>query len=197
MRAAEDRSQIARAQSDQFRRELAESEREVQSQQAKIQQAESSLYGGGVRNPKELEDLQRDIASLRRHLTTLEERQLESMANAENSDAVLLAVDADLQVLDARLGDQHRQLIEEQASLTKDVQRLDAERQAVVSALAKQALEVYENLRVQRRGVAVAEVSDDTCTACGTILSAALQQNARSATAIANCPSCGRILYAD
>ena len=31
---------------------------EVQSQRIKIEQAESSLYGGSVRNPKELQDLQ-------------------------------------------------------------------------------------------------------------------------------------------
>ena len=44
------------------------SEDEAQSQQIKIQQAELSLYGGLVRNPKELQDLQADIASLKETL---------------------------------------------------------------------------------------------------------------------------------
>ncbi len=197
LRAAQERSQSARQGQDQARRQLADTERDVQSQQAKIQQAESSLYGGGVKNPKELEDLQNDVASLKRHLSALEERQLDSMASMEAADAALSAAEADLQSLGARLGDQHRELIDEQAALAKNLQRLDAERQAVVSALAKQALDAYENLRVQRRGVAVAEVSENTCSACGTTLTAALQQNARSTTVIAHCPSCGRILYAD
>src|SRR5258708_11934770 len=54
-------------------------ETEAQSQQIKIQQAESSLYGGSVRNPKELQDLQSDIASLKKHLALLEENELEAM----------------------------------------------------------------------------------------------------------------------
>jgi predicted nucleic acid-binding Zn-ribbon protein len=57
-------------------------------------------------------------------------------------------------------------------------------------------LEMYENLRQQKRGVAIAEISDNACAACGTTLTAALQQSARSATTLTHCPSCGRILYA-
>src|ERR1041385_8637896 len=51
-------------------------EAEVEKQRIKIEQTESSLYGGTVRNPKELQDLQKDIVSLKKHLETLEERQL-------------------------------------------------------------------------------------------------------------------------
>src|SRR5262245_44362951 len=39
-------------------------ESEVEKQRVKIQQTESSLYGGKVHNPKELQDLQKEVASL-------------------------------------------------------------------------------------------------------------------------------------
>ena len=51
-------------------------EAEAEAQKIKIEHTEASLYGGSVHNPKELQDLQRDVASLKKHLTTLEERQL-------------------------------------------------------------------------------------------------------------------------
>jgi uncharacterized protein len=197
LRAMLERTEAARGDKDQARQNLAEAERHVQSQQIKIQQAESSLYGGSVHNPKELQDLQNDVAALKRHLATLEERQLEAMVRSESAEAVMTSLHAEDASLNARLGDQQRELIEEQAGLAKNLERLQAERQAVVGALAKQALEIYENLRQQRRGLAVAEVNENTCSACGTTLTAALRLNARSTTVMSFCPTCGRILYAD
>jgi predicted nucleic acid-binding Zn-ribbon protein len=73
---------------------------------------------------------------------------------------------------------------------------LQTERYAVVVDLAGQVLELYEGLRRERRGLAVAEVNDDSCSACGTTLTAALQQRARFSAQVEHCPSCGRILYA-
>ena len=62
---------------------MKQSEAEVEKQRIKIEQTEASLYGGHVHNPKELQDLQKDVASLKRHLETLEERQLEAMLVVE------------------------------------------------------------------------------------------------------------------
>ncbi|HEY2980648.1 MAG TPA: C4-type zinc ribbon domain-containing protein [Anaerolineales bacterium] len=197
LRAVLGRIEAAQAEKHAARQILLDAEASVKGQQQKILEAENSLYGGSVRNPKELQDLQTDVAALKRHLGTLEERQLEGMMQTESAEAVLVAAQADLEKLNARVGDEHRTLLEEQAGLTKDLQRLAAERQAVLSAIAAQALQTYEDLRQRRRGTAVAEVNENSCSACGTTLAAALQQNARSATQMAYCPSCGRILFAN
>ncbi len=39
-----------------------------------------------MQNPKELQDLQKDIASLKKYLFTLEERELEAMIKAEDAE---------------------------------------------------------------------------------------------------------------
>ncbi len=54
-------------------------EDETQKQRIKIELTESALYGGKVRNPKELQDLQNESASLKRYLSVLEDRQIETM----------------------------------------------------------------------------------------------------------------------
>ncbi len=171
-------------------------ETEAQSQQIKIQQAESSLYGGSVRNPKELQDLQSDIASLKKHLALLEENELEAMIQTESAQENHKNTLVEVDKIKARLGDEHRQLIEEKDALMPQLDRLHAEREATVRAVAANMLTLYEGLRHERRGMAVAEISDNACRACGTTLTAALQQSARSASQIVHCPSCGRILYA-
>ena len=195
MREALTRLEKAKEEQHAFERILKQSEAEAQDQQTKIQQTESSLYGGSVKNPKELQDLQHEMAALKRHLAALEEQELTAMQNVETSQAALQEAAREVEQVKARLGVEQIKLVEEQATLSKEIERLSSERQAIVSALAGQMLEMYENLRQQKRGVAIAEISDSACAACGTTLTAALQQSARSST-LTHCPSCGRILYA-
>ncbi len=178
-------------------RALKDAEAEVKSQQIKIEQTEASLYGGRVHNPKELQDLQKESASLKKHLSTLEERELEMMQGVENVNIELNQAHIKLDSLQSKLGDEHKQYLEEQTSLKRDMERLTPERDAIVNQLEKLMLEKYAGLRSQKRGIAVAQVIDMACAACGSDINASIQQTARSAAQFAYCPSCGRILYVD
>lgn len=170
-------------------------EAEVNGLKIKIEQAESSLYGGSVKNPKELQDLQKDIVSLKKHLVTLEERELEAMLVSESAGVELEKVKADLELVQARLGNEHKKLIDEKNELTKQLESLGQEREASLAPIDIALLTSYEDLRKSKRGVAVTEVADDACATCGTTINPALHQSARSQK-LAYCPSCGRILFA-
>jgi predicted nucleic acid-binding Zn-ribbon protein len=171
-------------------------EAEAQKQSIKIQQTDASLYGGNVHNPKELQDLQKDVASLKRHLETLEERELEAMIVMESAEKELQQAQTELERVKSSRGDQSRDLTKEIESLRRDRERLDSERKAVMGNLENKAVSLYDQLRQQRRGIAVTTLSDSSCAACGTTLTASQQQNARSTSQLFHCPTCGRILYA-
>jgi len=192
------REQVQAAEEGQRAAERAQhkSEAEAESQQIKIQQAEASLYGGTVRNPKELQDLQADIASLKKRLAALEEQELKDMLQTETAQGEVKKASDELKDVQARSGVEHGQLLEEKKSLTHELNRFLSEREAAISTIAGEILKTYDDLRQHRRGVAVAEVSENACGACGTILTAAIQQSARHASELVHCPSCGRILYA-
>lgn len=171
-------------------------EAEANDLRVKIEQTEASLYSGSVRNPKELQDLQNDTASMKRYLVTLEERLLDAMLAAEEAQQTSEKYRDALASLQSARENQTRNLIEEQASLQKDVQKLNIERLAITESLAPELASLYEELRRQRRGVAVTDVRDNSCGACGTTLPPAQVQAARSPSKLSRCPSCGRILYA-
>ena len=170
---------------------------EAETQKIKIEQAESSLYGGRVQNPKELQDLQKEIISLKKHLTTLEERELEAMVNAETTENDLQTKKTQLELIQARLGNEHKKLLAEQSNIVAELEKLTEEREAALGPIESSLLQTYEALRQQKRGTAVAEINDGACASCGTTLNAALQQSARSPKQLSNCPSCGRILFAN
>jgi len=174
---------------------LKQSEAEVEKQSIKIEQTESSLYSGSVKNPKELQDLQMDVASLKKYLGTLEERELEAMIQAEESEKELGSAKEKLAGVQASLKEQNIDLTNESEVLNKDMERLEAERKAVTGTLDEQSLKTYEGLRQHKRGVAVAIISEDACSACGTTLTASQQQSVRSSSNLYYCPTCGRIVY--
>lgn len=196
VRAALEQVKTAEACKREAENSLHNLEAESHDQQIKIQQAEASLYGGNIHNPKELQDLQADVVSLKKQLSILEERELESMLRVDTAQSELLGKQQISQKIQAQSKNNNQHLIDEQSTLMRDLESLNSERQAAVSAVADDLIRTYDALRQQRRGIAVAEVADNACGACGTTLTAALQQNARHASGLVHCPSCGRILYA-
>jgi predicted nucleic acid-binding Zn-ribbon protein len=172
-----------------------EAESLAKSQRIKLQQAEASLYGGRVQNPKELEDLQADVLSLKRHLATLEETELQRMIELESAEARCKDTRTALESALVASRGEHSRLAHQESELARQLADMQAERAAAISPIAARAVEEYQGLRRSKRGVAVVEINENACGACGTMLTPALQQIARHATEIVHCPSCGRILY--
>jgi uncharacterized protein len=196
LRAAMDALSVADAQYKKAGSALKQSEADFEKQRIKLEQTESNLYSGSVHNPKELQDLQMDVVSLKKHLGTLEERELEVMIQMEEAEKDLKSANEKLQQVQVNLKDKNRDLTTEADALNKDLERLESERNAVTGNIEGQSIRVYDQLRQQRRGVAVTALSEDSCEACGTTFTASQQQNARSNSQLFYCPTCSRIIYA-
>jgi predicted nucleic acid-binding Zn-ribbon protein len=177
------------------RKLLHQAEAETRQQRLKIEQSEFSLYGGKIRNPKELQDLGNEVAALKRYLSVLEDRQLEAMLVEEEAAEQEQIAYRDLDKERARFAQQSKEMLEEKERLLKDVNRSKEERQAVASSIPEEDLDLYTQIRTKRHGIAVAMVTDNSCSACGSTLNAVLLHAARSPLKINCCDTCGRILY--
>jgi len=195
-RAAREREQAAREARLRAENTVREAEFQAQATGVKIEQAESSLYGGRVGNPKELQDLQKDIESLRRHLAALEDEQLQAMLELEEAQKVEAAAKTALDLVLAKVEREAKELSLERTSLQTELENLETERQAISQGLDQQALQHYDDLRAQKRGIAVAMLVDGTCNACGAPLPPSQRQAAHIGEQLIHCPSCGRMLYA-
>lgn len=197
LRAAMDAFSASENESKTAERAFKSTGADVEKQRIKIELAESSLYGGKVHNPKELQDLQLDVASLKKHLVTLENIELEAMSALENAEQDMQTAKSQLERVQADKSIQYNDLTKESASLQKEIERLDSERKAVMSGIPQPSVLTYDSLRKQKRGVAITTVSDSACSACGTTLTPSQQQNARSTSQLFTCPTCGRILFSN
>jgi uncharacterized protein len=168
----------------------------VQAQQIKIEVCDSSLYSGRIQNPKELKDLQDDLVSLKKHLSSLEDQQLEAMLAFEQLEHEMAQSNNLLNQAKARFIEMQSTLLGEKSHLENVQVTLVNQREVILNAITPENLNVYSKLLKNKRGLAVSQIIDNTCTACGTSIRPAELQAARSPSQIVFCSSCGRILYA-
>lgn len=162
----------------------------------KIEQSEAALYNGKISNPKELKDLQTEIASLKKAISSIEDDQLILMAQLEEYNQILQQNQKIHESLLISSQQDGQKLLNEIDELDKEKGKLIKERQAAAGQIQADSLNIYEKLRNSKNHIAVAAVDDQCCATCGAELTASDIQKARSSSTLFFCPSCGRIIYA-
>ncbi len=170
-------------------------EDKVEAQRIKRKTTQTSLFGGKIKNPKELQDLQMESEALGRYITQLEDEQLEAMIAHEAAVEAENKAAKALQQAKGTAAEDNAALLGERTKLEENLARLIREKEAVLQALSGATLKLYQQLRKQKSGSAVAAVSDGGCSICGQALTPADLQTVRTSNRLVFCPSCGRILY--
>ncbi len=113
----------------------------------------------------------------------------------EDTTKALHDAETELQkVLDSKAS-QNSLLIGEKHKIESEIPRVDAQRQTLIEQLDKEVFASYRALLKSKAGRAVAEVNDDTCSACGVTVPPADIQAAKSPNIISYCKNCGRMLF--
>jgi uncharacterized protein len=159
---------------------------------AKMTVTSESLYGGRVRNPKELTDLQHELDALTRQRNPLEEKALSYMEKIESAQAGIAKLDSDLKEVESRLREERKALHAQLEEIKARLAALHEQHAAKIAIIPPEDVKFYADLK-KRRGVPVARVEKGTC-ACRISLSSAEIQRARAGR-IVQCSSCSRILF--
>lgn len=170
-------------------------EEKIRTKKLKIEQSESSLYGGSIKNPKELQDLQAEIKSLKLALSSYEDDQLQIMIDREALDKELAVIETNLSEFDQKMNIQYSSLLAEENDKKVENNKISQERKAMLDQISEQNLKLYQSLRTSKNGIAVSTIEDGCCASCGSTLTPADCQAAKSPAQMATCGSCGRILY--
>lgn len=171
-------------------------ELEADDLKSKIAPAETKLYSGAIKNPKELTDLQADIDQLKRHLSAVEDRDLEALTALEAAENEHRAAAAELAALEAAWSDEQAGLKERIETLTAEIVEYDTERGEQVADITPEMLRTYNHIRIAHQGRALAKLDRNLCTGCRISLPTNVVNKARTGNALVQCPNCERILYA-
>jgi predicted nucleic acid-binding Zn-ribbon protein len=167
---------------------------DVRDGQAKVNNVESRLYGGTVTNPKELASLLRDVESLKAHLSTLQDRSLETMVAQDEAQAAVNAARDSLAELEVAWEADLLRLRGEEQALQDQIAAKEARRQADAAVIDPASLAIYQRLRPTKGGRAVARLRGDMCEGCRLTLPSGQAARAKTSLAIVYCINCGRIL---
>ena len=193
--AANDEVAVVKAESDQIALELRRGEVDVETVTDRIKKDEARLSSGNA-TPKELEQLQHEVETLKKRQESLEEIELEIMIR---NDAVItrsntLTTDlASLQTLKDEISGRLQSATDE---INKVIAEKNTARNAVAGKIEKALLDLYEKIRGNGGGVGAAALVGNKCNGCNLAINAVEMERIKSLAKdeLIRCEECRRIL---
>ena len=148
-----------------------------------------------VKTNQEYHAIQHEIAHAQAQIKTHEDHMLDRMVDADDLAAAVKKAEADLAAEQKAIDADRKAMDAEHAELQAALERFTTERSAIVSALDKQLLAIFEQVSKKRHGVAIAEAKNGICTICHVRLRPQVFNTVRRNEDIVQCDSCQRILY--
>ena len=165
---------------------------EIDEISQKASKISAKLYGGTVKNPKELLSLEQDLTDQKKRLRLKEDALLEVMEEAEKLNAQKVIIDAQLRERTALWVVESEKHKEHRAELEHKLDELKSARSLLTNEIDDDTLKPYERL-MSKKGLAVARVEQGRCQGCRIALPVQQLQLARSGPVF--CSNCGMILY--
>ena len=171
-----------------------EREYEADEVRQKIEPLEKKLYQGTILNPKELDDLQKDIDSLKRRRSQLDDQAIEAMEALEEAQRAQKEAQEKLDAMESDHQAGQATLRGRIAALESQIAELQNERSEQAAEVEASLLQLYDRIAAIRQRRAVAKVEGGACQGCRLSLPSSLIQRARGGSNIVQCSSCERIL---
>ncbi len=177
-------------------REQTKAELDVDQVRKRAARDQQRLDSGSVTSPKDLSNLQHEIASLAKRQGDLEDVVLEVMERRESAQERVAeltervaSVQAKADDATARRDAAFEELDGEAASVTK-------EREVVAASVPADLLKLYDRLREQQGGIGAAKLYQRTCQGCRQELAITELNEIRAAApdTVVRCENCSRIL---
>ena len=171
------------------------SEQELHENIKKIEESEASLYSGNIKNPKELQEVQIEIASLSKLRSKQEDKLILEMMEIEEITNEIENASNDYQNVEIKLQQQNQDLLKERNEIYNNLEILKSERKVVIDSISDEAISLYSKLRISKKGVAISFVTDGVCGSCGSTLTPTQIQSVKTSNSLIPCATCGRLLF--
>lgn len=166
---------------------------EAEELRKNIKGLEDKLYGGKVKNPKELVGYEQEAGLLRARLGKMDDSLLDMMERIESGKTNVGKLK---KVFDEaqETWDREKAALKQRADEANgELSGMESKRKGILGEIDGATLSLYEGIK-GRRGQAVAKVEQGRCMGCRCFLSVSELQRVRG-SGVVQCSNCGRILY--
>jgi uncharacterized protein len=194
--ALESRAAEVQVGRDEFGVRQAALEEQIEVSRARRAELERRMYGGQVSAARDLQAMDEEVKHLIRHISELEDREIEIMEVLEPIDAELGASDVERGALRADRDRLRHTIAETVATIDVDIASQSEARVAAAATVPPDLLARYERLRTQLAGTGAARLVAGSCSGCHLSLPAMEVDRIRKAPPgeVITCDQCGRIL---
>jgi uncharacterized protein len=191
----DDRLRDARIAVDDLTTEQRKADADVEQVKARRTRDRERMDAGLITNPKDLERMQHELASLDRRVSTLEDTELEIMERLEEAQATHDRLAAQLAETDAQVEELVAARDARWAEIDEELAAAEAERAPATEGIPEDLMALYERLRA-KSGIGAAELRARQCGGCHITIDAAELAQIRRAPAdeVVRCEECQRIL---
>ncbi|MFE6359429.1 zinc ribbon domain-containing protein [Streptomyces sp. NPDC057806] len=177
-------------------REQTKAEQDVDQVRQRAVRDQQRLDSGAVSSPKDLENLQREIASLAKRQGDLEDVVLEVMERRESAQERVAELTERVGSVESKIEDATGRRDAAFETLDGEAATVTKERDVIAGAIPADLLKLYEKLREQQGGVGAAKLQARTCQGCRQELSITDINEIRAAApdTVVRCENCRRIL---
>jgi uncharacterized protein len=179
---------------DELARDQQRFEHEIDSMSQKAAAEERRLYDGSVANARELDAIRHEVENLTRRRRDREDELLTLMQIREDLEKEEGAARERSESLRARVDDVEGEAGEELDRVRTELKERGEAREALTVTIDPEYLELYEDLRPQKRGVAAVALVEGVCQGCHEQLSTVYVDRLKRATGPKRCEHCRRIL---
>ena len=193
--AANDELSVVKGESDQIALELRRGEVDVETVTDRIKKDEARLSSGNA-TPKELEQLQHEVESLKKRQEALEEIELEIMIRNDAVIARKNTLTTDLSSLQTLKDEISGRLQSATDEINKVIAEKNTARTLVANKIEKALLDLYEKIRGNGGGVGAAALVGNKCNGCNLAINAVEMERIKSLAKdeLLRCEECRRIL---
>jgi predicted nucleic acid-binding Zn-ribbon protein len=176
-------------------RDIRKLEAEIDQVRAREDRDRGLLDSGSISSSKQLEDLQHELATLRRRQTVLEDDLLDVMERREATAADIERGRAALAGIEQRYLDATRRRDEALAELESAEEHGEQERRTLIGELPADLVALYERIRA-RNGTGAALLRECRCGSCRLELDRTAIGHLREAppAEVVRCEECGVVL---
>ena len=194
--SVEARSAELEGQRHELQRDQQRLEDEISTIRDKATAHDKQLYSGTVTNPRELQAMQDEIASLKKRIGQLEDQEIELMEQIEPLDGEIAGFAAERAAADEQAAGLRARIAEAEVEIDGELQSTRAERAALAADIDADLLAQYDTLRKGTGGIAIAKLVGNSCGGCHLQLSAVEVARIKKLPPDepANCEECGRLL---
>jgi predicted nucleic acid-binding Zn-ribbon protein len=179
---------------DELSRDQMRFEHEIDSMSQKAAAEERRLYDGSVANARELDSITHEVDNLKKRRSDREDELLALMEVREELEGQERAAGERSEALRARVEEVGSVAADELERLRIELKERSEARTALAETIDAEFLELYEELRPQKRGVAAVALIDGVCQGCHEQLSSVYVDRLKRVEGPKRCEHCRRIL---